>query len=203
MHIPNGFLDIKTSVTTAVASGGTLAYAFRKLNDLTDDQIPKMGMVGAFIFASQMINIPIGPGTSGHLIGGVLAYLLLGHFEAMITMTAVVFVQALFFQDGGLVVLGANVLNMAIVPVMVAYLIEKLVKNRKRISVAFMAWSSVVLSALLVSIELAVSGTVTISQVLLPMIGWHVLIGIAEGVITMFAYIFIDEQLNQREFSHE
>ena len=120
MHIPDGFVNIPVAAATYVASGGSLAYAVRRTNEeLGEKQVPLMGVMGAFIFAAQMLNFPVAGGTSGHLIGGALAAILLGPWAGMLIMASVLIVQALIFQDGGLVALGANVFNMGVVACLV------------------------------------------------------------------------------------
>ena len=130
MHIPDGFLDTATSVATWIASTGGVAYAVRRVNKtLTERQVPLMGVSAAFIFAAQMMNFTIAGGTSGHLLGGALAAILLGPWAGILIMTSVLAVQSLLFQDGGLLVLGANIFNMAIVGVLSGWAIYAGIKH--------------------------------------------------------------------------
>jgi len=186
MHIPDGFLDTKTWVTAAAVSGTAITYAVRKVNkDLEEKDPPLMGVLAAFIFAAQMLNFPVAGGTSGHFLGGALAAILLGPWKAMLVMLSVVTVQALLFGDGGIAALGANVLNMAIIAPLVAYWIYGIISRYSIPAGAFAAGLvSTLVTALAVSIQLAVSGTVPFAITASLMTGWHLLIGIGEGLIT-------------------
>jgi cobalt/nickel transport system permease protein len=156
-----------------------------------------MGVMAAFIFAAQMINFPIAGGTSGHLLGAALATVLLGPWCASITITTVLVIQCLFFQDGGVTALGANVLNMAIIGPLVAMgiytAVTRLIGDKKGVTAgAFIAaWASVVAAAAFAALELAFSGTVPFKVVFPAMIGWHVLIGFGEGLITAVVVSFV------------
>jgi len=157
-----------------------------------------MGVSAAFIFAAQMLNFTVAGGTSGHLVGGALAAVLLGPWAAILTMTTVVGIQALLFQDGGLLVMGANITNMAIIAPLVGYAIYqgvRLLAGGRRWGVLAggfaAAWGSVVAAAVACSIELAFSGTSPLSVALPAMAGVHVLIGIGEGLITVGALAFV------------
>jgi len=199
MHIPDGFVGIPVAAATYVASGGSLAYAVRRTNkELGEKQVPLMGVMGAFIFAAQMLNFPVAGGTSGHLIGGALATILLGPWAGMLIMTSVLVVQALIFQDGGLVALGANVLNMSVVACLVGHYIftwlKRLLGKGMRgavISGFVAAWTSVVAAAIVCALELAISGTSALAVVLPAMTLVHVLIGVGEGLITVAALVFL------------
>jgi cobalt/nickel transport system permease protein len=157
-----------------------------------------MGVTAAFIFAAQMINFTVVGGTSGHLLGGALAAILLGPWAAMLVLTSVVAVQALLFQDGGLLALGANVFNMAVVGVLVGWTVysglKRLAGDRTWATMASgfaAAWLSVVLVSLLAAAELAISGT-SPWGVVLPAMGLvHMLIGIGEGLITVGVLSFL------------
>jgi cobalt/nickel transport system permease protein len=158
-----------------------------------------MGVCAAFIFAAQMINFPIPGGTSGHLLGGTLAGVLLGPWAGSLVMAVVFIVQALFFQDGGLTVLGANIVNMGLIGTFGGYYLylgirKALGFNSWRsmaIAVAVAAWTSVVVAALACALQLALSGTVPPLVALFTMLSWHILIGIGEAVITVFAVGYI------------
>ena len=192
MHIPDGFLNIATVGTTSAVSAVAVAYAVKRVNKkLEDKQIPLLGVTAAFIFAAQMLNFPIIGGTSGHLVGAALAAILLGPWAAMLIMTCVLAVQCLIFQDGGLLALGANVLNMGIIATFVGYYLYRGVSrltggDRKGMLVgAFVgAWSGVFLGAVACAIELWASGTSPLKVAIPAMAGWHALIGIGEGFIT-------------------
>src|SRR5512137_2383133 len=123
MHIPDGFLSIQVSVLLWLITLLVVGYALKRVGaDLGERQVPIMGVLAAAIFAGQMLNFAVAGGTSGHLIGAALATILLGPWAATLVLTCVITIQALIFQDGGLLVLGANIFNMAIVGVTVAYM---------------------------------------------------------------------------------
>ncbi len=199
MHIPDGFLNTATSAATWVAAAGGLAYGTRRLTaEIEEHQAPLLGVTAAFIFAAQMMNFTVAGGTSGHLLGGTLAAILLGPWAGMVVITAVLAVQALVFQDGGLLALGANVLNMAVVGVLVAgvtyRLLRKLLGERPwaQSAAAFgSAWLSVVIASLLAAVELGLSGASPWGLVLPAMLGVHALIGIGEGIITLAALALV------------
>jgi cobalt/nickel transport system permease protein len=191
MHIPDGFLNLGTAVVTYAGAAGAVAYSTRQVNrELEERQVPLMGVMAAFVFAAQMINVRVAAGTSGHLMGGALLGILLGPWVGTLVLTAVVIVQALLFQDGGLLALGANVLNMAVIGVWSGYLVYRLMRRlvpgpRGLYPAAFIAsWGSVVIAALAVALQLAISGTSPLGLVLPAMVAVHALIGLGEGLIT-------------------
>lgn len=199
MHIPDGFLDTATAAVTWAASAGSVAYAVRRVSkELDERQVPLMGVSAAFIFAAQMLNFTVAGGTSGHLLGGALAAILLGPWAGMLVITSVLAIQALLFQDGGLLALGANVFNMAVVGVLLGWVIYEGVarlfgsKPRSTMIGGFAAaWVSVVVASLVAAIELAVSGASPWGVVLPAMLGVHALIGVGEGLITVAALAFL------------
>ncbi len=199
MHIPDGFVNTGTSVVTWAASAGGLGYAVRRVNhELGERQVPLMGVTAAFIFAAQIMNFTVVGGTSGHLLGGALAAILLGPWAGMLALTSVLAVQALLFQDGGLLALGANVFNMAVAGVLVGWVtyaaMKRLLGTRPwatMVSGFAAAWLSVLIASLLAAAELAVSGT-SPWGVVLPAMGLvHVLIGFGEGLITVGVLAFL------------
>lgn len=193
MHIPDGFLNVATVATTYAISAGGIANAVRLANKkLGEKQVPLMGILAAFIFAAQMLNFPIAGGTSGHLLGAALAAILLGPWGAAIVMSAVLVAQSLIFQDGGLLALGANILNMGIIASFGAYYVYRFVRSlfrgnrRAELAGGFVAaWISVLLASVACAIELAISGASPLKVVLPAMAGIHALIGIGEGLITV------------------
>jgi cobalt/nickel transport system permease protein len=199
MHIPDGFLSILVSITLWVVSIIAVGYALRRVGkDLGERQVPLMGVLAAAIFAGQMLNFSVTGGTSGHLLGAAIATILLGPWAAVIVMTTVVSIQALIFQDGGLLALGANIFNMAVVGVTVSYFvytsIQKLAGARKWgvfISGFAAAWLSIVIASLACALELAASGTSPANVAVPAMGGIHMLIGIGEGLITLGALAFL------------
>lgn len=199
MHIPDGFISTGTAVVTYAAAAGGIGYALRRVNrELDERQVPLLGVTAAFLFAAQMMNFPVAGGTSGHLLGGALAAILLGPWAGAIVLTAVVAVQALLFQDGGLLALGANVLNMALIGVLVGWLtysgLKRLLGQRPWANLAAgfaAAWLSVVIASVAASVELAVSGIWPLG-VALPAMGLvHALIGLGEGLITVGVLAFL------------
>lgn len=199
MHIPDGFLSLGVAlIGWLLAAIGVGIALWRSREALGERQVPLMGVLAAFIFAAQMLNFTVAGGTSGHLIGGALAAILLGPWVAVLTMTTVVAVQALLFQDGGLLVMGANITNMAIIAPLVAYGLYRgvrLLVGERRWGVwaggFTAAWASVVVAAVACAIELGFSGTSPIGIALPAMAGIHVLIGIGEGLITLGALALV------------
>ena len=199
MHIPDGFLSIGVSIIMWVIIIPVIAYALRRVSaDLDERKIPLMGVLAAAIFAGQMLNFAVAGGTSGHLMGAAIATILLGPWAAMLVMTVVVSVQALIFQDGGLLVLGANIFNMAIIGVAVSYAVYQTVQRLARgqkwgifVGGFVAAWLSIVIAALAAALELAFSGTSPANIAIPAMGGIHALIGIGEGLITVGALAFI------------
>ncbi len=192
MHIPDGFLNTPTWSTLYAVSGGTLAVAFKKVKKMLQDKtIPLMGVISAFIFAAQMLNFPVAGGTSGHLIGGVLAAILLGPWAGIIVISAVLVIQCLLFQDGGITALGANIFNMGIIGSGLGYVIydriRKLIPDNKGIltGTAIASWLTVVIASFACALELGFSGLVKFKVVIPAMVGVHILIGIGEAIITV------------------
>ncbi|MGH3651281.1 MAG: energy-coupling factor ABC transporter permease [Acidimicrobiia bacterium] len=197
MHAPDGFLSAGTAVATGAVSVGTVSLALRQARDrLREKAIPLAGITAAFVFAAQMFNFPVATGTTGHLLGGALAAILLGPSVGVIVVTVVVVVQALAFADGGLTALGYNVLNMAIIPAYGGYAAFRLFRRLLPASgggvmgaAALAGWASVVMSAMAFSVEwlFGASAPVPFDTVFLAMVGVHALIGIGEGVIGALA----------------
>ena len=194
MHVPDGFMNVTMSAATGVISFGTLWAYIRSAKDLIADKfIALTGMMSALIFVLQMINFPIAAGTSGHLLGGALAVIVLGPRLGLICLSVVVIIQSLLFADGGLSALGVNVLNMAIVTsatswFIVKYWIKFIGKNKTSIvTVSVLAGIlSVVFSSIAFTIQYAIGGTISIpvGTVLLAMVTTHFIIGFGEGIIT-------------------
>ncbi len=198
MHIPDGFLDARVWAGAAVMSAGAVGYAVRRTKEVLDDrQVPVMGVMAAFIFAAQMINFPVAPGASGHLLGGALVAILMGPWTATLLMTTVYTIQALIFQDGGITTLGANILNSAVIAPWVALWGYRALKRvtGDGAAVFLSAWLSLVVAAGAAGVQLALSGTVPLGVVLPAILGWHMLIGIGEGLITGVAVRFARQNL--------
>ena len=194
MHVPDGFINAPVSIGTGVISLATLWAYVRSAKSLVADKLIALtGMMSALIFVLQMINFPIAAGTSGHLLGGALAVIVLGPNLGIICISIVVVIQALLFADGGLRALGINVLNMAIITSLVGWLTISSWKklfgeaNISMISGSIVAGIlSVVFSSIAFVFEYALGGTVSVplGSVLIAMVSSHLLIGLGEGVIT-------------------
>ncbi|MGE5073408.1 MAG: energy-coupling factor ABC transporter permease [Anaerolineae bacterium] len=196
MHIPDGFLTVLVSAFCWAITIALDGIAISRTNkQLGERQVPLMGIMAAFIFAAQMINFPVAGGTSGHLLGGALAAIALGPWAAMLVMTSVIAVQGLLFQDGGLTVMGANILNMGLLTCIVGYGLYRMAIGRGRtaklIAAGIAAWLSVMTGALATSVELWLSSTIQLRLVIPAMLGVHALIGIGEALITVAAVAFI------------
>ena len=194
MHVPDGFLDATTSVATGVIAVGGIALALRGARrELDDRTAPMAGLVATFVFAGQMINFPVGAGTSGHLLGGTLAAVLVGPWTAVLCVSTVLLVQALLMADGGITALGTNITLMALVGVAVGWLVFKAIRavlpNRLGVvapAAAVAAFVSVPAAALVFSLLFAIGGTAPVAtdKVVLAMVSWHLVIGLGEAVIT-------------------
>jgi cobalt/nickel transport system permease protein len=194
MHVPDGFLDAPTSMATGAVAVAGVAVALRKARTELDDRTaPMAGLVAAFVFAGQMMNFPVGAGTSGHLLGGALAAVLVGPWTGALCVSVVLMVQALLMADGGITALGTNITLMALVGVGVGYIVFRVVIALlpKRIAsvppaAAVGALVSVPVAAAVFTLLFAIGGTAPIEtgKVLSVMVGWHLLIGVGEAVIT-------------------
>jgi len=198
LHIPDGFLSLIIALIFWAITIVTVGIAISKTNkSLGEKQVPLMGIMAAFIFAAQMLNFPVAGGTSGHFLGGALAAMVLGPWAGILVMTAVIAVQGLLFQDGGLLVMGANIFNMGLLTAMIGFGLYRSVIGRSkgtRLAVAgIAAWLAVVASALVASLQLWLSGTSRLEIVVPAMLGVHVLIGIGEAIITVAALSFIEQ----------
>lgn len=198
MHLPDGFLDLKTCGVTGVIAAGGLAAALRHARlRLPRQAVPLMGAAGAFIFAAQMLNFPVAGGTSGHLLGGTLCAVLLGPAAGVLVIGSVLIVQCLAFADGGLLSLGANLLNMAIIPAAVGGLIDRgAVWTRRPVRVrialaAFAAWLSTLAAAAACAGELVAAGAAPARSVFPIMLIVHAFIGLGEAAITAMVLVAI------------
>jgi cobalamin biosynthesis protein CbiM len=197
MHIPDGFIDIPTSTAFAALAATGVALSIKGAKSTLDEKTaPLAGLTATFIFAVQMLNFPVAAGTSGHLLGGALAAVLVGPYAATLSLTVVLLMQGLLFADGGLTAIGLNVFNMAIIGVWAGYgaflLLQKILPSSK-----FSTTLSAGLAGLL-SVPAAAAGfvfqyaiganaTFSVTAVLTAMVSTHVLIGIGEALITAFA----------------
>lgn len=192
--MPDGFLDLTTSAATAAVAAGGIALALRGARrELDDRTAPLAGLTAVFVFAGQMVNFPVGAGTSGHLLGGALAALLVGPWTATLVVSVVIVVQALLFGDGGLTALGTNITLLALVAVWAAWWTFRALSAvlPKRLGLfpplAFVAGLvSVPVAALAFAGLYAVGGQapIELSTLIVTMVGWHTVIGVGEGLIT-------------------
>jgi cobalamin biosynthesis protein CbiM len=195
MHIPDGFIDIPTSAAFGTLALAGTAIALKKAKTEVDDRTaPMAGLTAVFIFAVQMLNFPVAAGTSGHLLGGALAMVLVGPYAASLAITVVLGVQALLFADGGLTALGLNVFNLSVIAVLISFLVFKLMvkllpkaKSAIPLAAGIAAFVSVPISASAFTLQYAIggNGTAPVETVLIAMFSTHLLIGIGEAVITM------------------
>lgn len=200
LHIPDGFLSLPVNLVTWILAIALIALSLNRVQkEYQERAVPLMGVCAAFIFAAQMINFPIPGGTSGHLLGGTLAGVLLGPWAGSLVMTVVFIVQAFVYQDGGITVLGANITNMGLIGTFCGYYLYRTIRYTLGrdtwrgigVGTAVAAWTSVIVAAILCALQLALSGTVTLGIALAAMAGWHVLIAIGEALITVVAVSFI------------
>ena len=199
LHIPDGFLTPLVALIGWALALAFIAVAVRRTRiQLGERQVPMMGILAAFIFAAQTINFPVAGGSSGHLIGGALAAIVMGPWAATLIMTAVIAVQGLLFQDGGLMVMGWNILNMGVFAAFTGYaayvLVIRLMREGRsgRLAGVFVAgWVSVEVGAIATALELGISGTSPVGLAVPAMAGVHALIGLGEGLIGMGAIGFL------------
>jgi cobalamin biosynthesis protein CbiM len=194
MHVPDGFIDAPVSVGAGVLAAAGIAVCLRGARrELNERTAPMAGLVAAFVFAAQMLSFPVASGTSGHLLGGALAAILVGPFTGALCVTVVLLVQAVFFADGGLTALGVNIVNMSLVTVLVGYLVFQglrrvLPETRKSVVTASFvaALVSVPVASMSFVLFYALGGTtdVPLGQVTTALLGVHILIGVGEAVIT-------------------
>ncbi len=204
MHMANELLSIPVAASTCAIAAGGLGIICRKAREVvTSDKIALMGIMGAFVFAAQMINfqLPAMPGTSGHMVGAVLLAIILGPHAGAIVISSVVIIQCLIFQDGGLLALGCNIINMAIVPSYLGYFLYKSFTTGPFSSIRTYAGAmlgcviAIETGAILVLIQAALSGVLAVpfSTFLITMLGVHFLVGFVEGLITVAVLGYIQQ----------
>jgi len=198
MHIPDGFLAVNTWAPAWALSIAGLAVCLKKTKQiLKDKMVPLMGITAAFIFVIQLFDFPVVAGASGHLLGAGLAAVLLGPYAGVVVMASVLIVQCLLLQDGGLLALGANMLSMAVAGVLSGYgvyaLARRFFSGNKGIVLgsAAAAWVSVVVISAVCAIELALSNVSPFEVAGLVLVGVHMIIGIAEAVVTLAIVSFL------------
>ena len=197
MHIPDGVIGPGVSAAAGVVAAGGFGVAVsRARRYLTDRLVPLAALVTAFVFAGQMVNFPVLPGMSGHLLGGVLAAVLVGPWAGYLVVSIVLIIQAFLFADGGLTALGLNIVNMALIGAVGGYLVYRLIfrlmgsrPDRVALAAGIAAFLSVPMAGLGFVVEFALGGTaesLSLGSILVAMVGTHLLIGVGEGVITFF-----------------
>ena len=194
MHIPDGYVDLPLALLLAALSVAALSVAARRVGEVTDARAPLLGVVAAGIFAAQMLNWPIPGGTSAHFVGGAFAAILLGPHLGALAVATVVAIQALVFGDGGLVVLGANVFNMAVVEVYVGYAVYRLVAPYGEFRAAFAAgWLGITAGAASAGLQLGLSSAFEYQLLAtLSIMGvGHLVLGLVEGAITAVVYRYL------------
>ena len=194
MHIPDGFINVPVSGAAVLVSASAIALALKKARGSMEQEVaPMAGLTAVFIFAVQMLNFPVAAGTSGHLLGGALAAILVGPWVALLAMTVVLSLQAFIFADGGLSAIGLNILNMGVITVLIGWFTFKFIlkflpkKNSSVVAAsAIAAFVSVPISALGFVVEYAIggSGIIDLDKVLGAMLSVHVLIGLGEAAIS-------------------
>jgi cobalt/nickel transport system permease protein len=204
MHMANELLSVPVATGTLAIAAASLGILCRRVKQIVAaDKLALMGILGAFVFAAQMVNfqLPAMPGTSGHMIGAVLLGIILGPHLGAIVISSVVIIQCLIFQDGGLLALGCNIINMALVPSYLGYFLYRTVTvgqfSSLRAYVGAMVASvlAVEAGAILVPIQAALSGVLAVpfSTFLITMIGIHFLVGLAEGLITVAVLAYLQQ----------
>ncbi len=197
MHLPDGILTLPVWVALTAIGAAGLGWAAARTRRLDAEGVraPLVGLAAAFVFVSQMVNFPVATAVSGHLIGAALLAVLLGPWMASLVMAAVLLVQALVLQDGGITALGANYFNLGILAVWVAYGCVR-IAGRHRLTGAFVgAWAGTMVAAGAAAVELGLSGVAGTGRLLLLMLGIHAVIGIGEAIITVMVLKFVGEQV--------
>ena len=204
MHMANELLSIPVATGTLAIAAGSLGFICRKVRQvIAAEKLALMGILGAFVFAAQMVNfqLPAMPGTSGHMVGAVLLAIILGPNLAAIVISSVVIVQCLIFQDGGLLALGCNIINIGLVPSYLGYFLYRAITNGRfsslKVYVGAMLASVIATEAgaILVTIQAAMSGVlaVPLSTFLITMIGVHFLVGFVEGLVTVTVLAYLQQ----------
>lgn len=186
MHIPDGFLNLPTLIVTNGISIGTLIPTVRKVNKtLLPKRIPLMGLSAAFVFTVQLLSFPVIGGTSVHLMGAVLISILLGPFSGLVIVASALILQAILFQHGGILSLGANIFNTGVVVCLLGYFIYRKIPGNRHLKAGLAVFVTTLLAATFCSIELGLSGTIPLKTGLITMILAHTIAGIIESLVTI------------------
>jgi len=193
MHIPDGFLSLPVMISTNIVSAGIIYPSIKKLNkNMTTRRIPLIGLFAAFIFTAQMLSFPVLGGTSVHISGAVLIASILGPFSALIITSSAIFLQSILFQHGGLLTMGANILNIAIIQSLLGYAIYRIFSKKNKVSgLAFAAFSTKIIAATFCAFELILSQTIPLKAGLTAMLSSHFIAGIIEGAVLSSIYLVI------------
>lgn len=200
MHIPDGLMAPEIWILGWLIALPVIALAVYQVGKTVDEKtVPFMAMLGAGIFVAQMLNFPVGGGTTGHLIGAALAVALLGVYGSVVIMTVILIIQCFVFGDGGVTALGLNLLNMAVIAPFAAWFIFKVFSGRtEKIGIPVGAWVSVVLASLACALQLGFSYSLSggaygiqMNLALISMAGWHIIIGIGEAIITTGVVLYL------------
>jgi cobalt/nickel transport system permease protein len=213
VHIPDGWLSLEISLLTWALVLVSLGLALSHFDKSDLDKLSNIGAIASVVFVAQMFNFPVAGGTSGHLLGAALSVYVVGLPGAVLTLFVVLLVQAVVFADGGILALGANTFNMGVVGSITAYVIIKLfpnsleIKNRRSYltGVFLSSFIAVLLSSFFAGIELVLSGQVDFATSIPLILFWHLLIGIGEGIISVFVIIYmleVDFPLNNSEIEN-
>jgi len=209
MHIPDGFLTPQVWLPLEGLAIGVLGFSSYKLKLKEKEGIENaimLGALGGFVFSSQMINIPIPGGTSGHLIGTMLLGLAVGPWATLLVIGAILLIQALLFQDGGITAWGANFFNMGVINLLIGYggykLLKMIIKSERfdYILIGIFSWLGVIFASLSTALELILSGLGNWKLILTAMLGWHIVIGIIEGIGTVIIWKFIKRVIKEKNF---
>jgi len=192
MHIPDAFIPIWQGAIYWIIALVFIALALRwARNEMSEEKIPLIAVLAAGIFALQSFNLPVSMGTSGHLVGGALAAIILGSpFAAIFILTLVLIVQGVLFGDGGITTMGANIINMGVIGGFVGFYTFKglmTATNNVNIAAFIAAWLACVIPALACAVEMFFAGTFPLNEGLVAMGLYHALIGVIEGFVTVVA----------------
>lgn len=188
MHIPDGFLNLPVLMSTGVLSAGMIGASVKKINNnISPDRIPLMGLSAAFVFTAQLLSFPVFGGTSVHISGSLLISVLLGPFSGFLITSSAIILQALLFQHGGILTMGANILNIAFIQAFLGYYLFKLFPKRLFYPAIFISVFIVkIVAAAVCASELIISGTIPFKEGMISMVTAHVFAGIIEGIISIF-----------------
>lgn len=192
MHIPDGFLSKEVFISFSVVSVIGISIAAKRVKKNLDEKlIPIMGIMSAFVFVAQMVNFPVVAGTSAHFMGTALVAIMFGPAASVLIMSAVLIVQTLVFQDGGITALGANIFNMGIAAGVISGVINHYLRNFPKVAAFLAGFFSIVVASLFCAVELGISGTTPLKTSAISMVSIYSIIGVFEGVITVIVLNFI------------